>query len=92
MNALIWQTRAKEEAAQKQHQGFKGKQRGEYLKVRGTKFSSCFAIAGGERMKVDDRCEFSQGDGAGLRPRLLLPRETKERGLKHKLSDTMEGV
>lgn len=67
MDALIWQARAKEETAQKQHHGFKEKHRGEYLKVRGTKFSSCFAIAGGERLKVDDRCEFSQEDGAGLR-------------------------
>lgn len=52
MNALISQTRAKAEAAQKRCHGFKEKHRGEYLKVRGTKFSSCFAIAGGERLKV----------------------------------------
>lgn len=62
------------------------------MKVRGTKFSSCFAIAGGERLKVDGRGEFSQEGGAGLRAQLISPRETKERDLNHRLSDTLEGV
>lgn len=35
--------------------GLQGKAQNEYLKVRGTKFSSCFAIAGAKRLKVDDR-------------------------------------
>ena len=38
---------------------------------------SCFAIAGGDRWKVDDRCEFSQEDWAGLKAQRVLPKETR---------------
>lgn len=37
---------------------------------------SCFAIAGGERLKVDATCELRQEDWAGLRAQRVLPKET----------------